>query len=92
MVDYPLSQVNQGSLEKLGALRHLSPVPPALAFRANALADMLRPEPPPAFETFAVFRIRRVFRFGFELGRGIASHGLFQSPSLPAGVNGMDRY
>ena len=46
----------------------ITPVTPPLAFQANALADVIRRELPPAFETFAEFRIIRAFWIGFAIG------------------------
>ncbi len=85
--DQLLEQVIRGWLEIPGESRHLTPVPSSLALRANALADMFRLEPPPAFETCADSRNGRAFRFGFELGLGLASHIRFRPRSLPAGAH-----
>ena len=43
----------------------ITPIFIPLALRANALTEVIRREPLPAFETFAEFRIRRAFRLGF---------------------------
>ena len=57
----------------LSGKTRITPFLPPLALQANALADVIRHEHLPAVETFAEFRIRRTFRFGFAVGHSAST-------------------